>query len=134
MFHISLPLLRCSLIRPVLPASMTFFRTVEPPGTSYRGLLHLYPDRPSYWAGPDQQKPFKGSSGRLRPSSYCLRKLVTEKFLYHSLVSEMTCLNLPDQSASLLLGPPSWSKVLDQPVTARGYWFQRNSYTSHWSQ
>ena len=23
----------------------------------------------------------------------------------------MTCLNLPDQSASLLSGPPSWSKV-----------------------
>ena len=27
-------------------------------------------------------------------------------------LGEMTCLNLPDQSASLLSGPPSWSKVL----------------------
>ena len=35
-------------------------------------------------------------------------------------LGEMTCLNLPHQSASLLSGPPSWSKVLDQPVTARG--------------
>ena len=41
LFHISLPLLRCSLIRPVLPAPMSFRRTVEPPGTSYRRLLHL---------------------------------------------------------------------------------------------
>ena len=43
-------------------------------------------------------------------------------------------LNLPDQSASLLSGPPNWSKVLDQPVTARENWLQRNSYTSHWSR
>ena len=47
--------------------------------------------RPWYWAGPqdwlkDQQRPFKGSGGRLRPTSYCPRKLVTEKFLYQSLV------------------------------------------------
>ena len=34
-------LLRCSLIRPVLPAPISFRRTVEPPGTSYRPLLHL---------------------------------------------------------------------------------------------
>ena len=46
----------------------------------------------------------------------------------------MTCLNLPEQSASLLSGPPGWSKVLDQPVTARGCWLERNSCTSHWSQ
>ena len=36
LFHISLPLLRRSVIRPVLPAPMSFPRTVEPPGTSYR--------------------------------------------------------------------------------------------------
>ena len=64
LFHISLPLLRCSLFRPVVPAPMSFRRTVEPPGTGYRGLLHLWPVRPWYWAGPqdwltDQQKPFK---------------------------------------------------------------------------
>ena len=41
LFHISLPLLRCSLVHPVLPAPMSFRRTVEPPGTGYRGLLHL---------------------------------------------------------------------------------------------
>ena len=63
-------------------------------------------------------------------------------------LGEMTRLNLPHQLASLLLGPPTWSKVLDQPVssllrvqvavsdqpvTARGNWLHRNSYTSHWS-
>ena len=36
LFHISLPLLRCSLIRPVLPVPVSFRRTVEPPGTGYR--------------------------------------------------------------------------------------------------
>ena len=41
LFYISLLLLRCSLIRPVLPAPMSFCRTVEPTGTGYRGLLHL---------------------------------------------------------------------------------------------
>ena len=41
LFDINLPLLRCSLIRPVLPAPMSFCRTVESPGTRYRGLLHL---------------------------------------------------------------------------------------------
>ena len=35
------PLLRCSLIRPVLPAPMSFCRTVEPTGSGYRALLHL---------------------------------------------------------------------------------------------
>ena len=40
-FYISLPLLRCSLIRSVLPAPMSFCRTVEPTGTGYRALLHL---------------------------------------------------------------------------------------------
>ena len=39
--HISLPLLRRSLIRPVLPAPMSIHRTVDPPGTGYRALLHL---------------------------------------------------------------------------------------------
>ena len=33
--------LRCSLIRLVLPAPMSFRRTVEPPGTGYGGSLHL---------------------------------------------------------------------------------------------
>ena len=41
LFHISLPLLRRSLIRPVLPAPMSSRRTVEPPGMGYRALLHL---------------------------------------------------------------------------------------------
>ena len=41
LFHIILPLLRHSLIHPVLPAPMSFRRTVEPPGTYYRALLHL---------------------------------------------------------------------------------------------
>ena len=41
LFHISLPLLRRSLIRPVLPAPVSFRRSVEPPGTGYRALLHL---------------------------------------------------------------------------------------------
>ena len=33
-FHISLPLLRSSPIHPVLPAPVSFYRTVEPPRTS----------------------------------------------------------------------------------------------------
>ena len=41
LFHVSLPLLRCSLIPPVVPAPMRFCRTVEPPVTGYRGLIHL---------------------------------------------------------------------------------------------
>ena len=41
LFHISLPLLRRSLIRPVLAAPLSFRRAVEPPGTGYRALLHL---------------------------------------------------------------------------------------------
>ena len=41
LFHISLPLLRGSLIRPFLPALKSFHRTVEPPGTGHRALLHL---------------------------------------------------------------------------------------------
>ena len=39
-------LLRCSLIHSVLPAAMSFCRTVEPPGTGYRALFHLQPVRP----------------------------------------------------------------------------------------
>ena len=39
LFQNSLPLLRRSPIRPVLPAPMSFRRTVEP--TGYRALLHL---------------------------------------------------------------------------------------------
>ena len=41
LFDISLPLLRCSLICPVLPGPMSFRRTVEPTGTGSRALLHL---------------------------------------------------------------------------------------------
>ena len=62
------------------------------------------------------------------------KAVVSEKFLYVIDLGEMTCLNLPDQSASLLSGPPSWSKVLNQPVTAQRNWLQRNSCTSHWSR
>ena len=38
LFHISLLLLRHSLIHPVLPGPMNFCRTIEPPGIGYRGL------------------------------------------------------------------------------------------------
>ena len=41
LFHISLPLLRCSLICQVLPAPMSFRRTVGPTVTGYRALRHL---------------------------------------------------------------------------------------------
>ena len=41
LFHISLPLHSCSLIRPVLPAPISYHRTVEPTGTGYRALLYL---------------------------------------------------------------------------------------------
>ena len=39
--HMSLSLLRSSLIHPVLPTPVSFCITVDPPGTSYRALLHL---------------------------------------------------------------------------------------------
>ena len=40
-FHMSLPLQRNSSVHPVLPTPMSLCRTVEPPGTGYRALLHL---------------------------------------------------------------------------------------------
>ena len=67
---------------------------------------------------------------QLLPEENCYRELLIPVIG----LGEMTCLNLPDQSASLLSGTLSWSKVLDQPVTAPGNWLLRISYTSHWSR
>ena len=41
LLHMSLSLLRSSSVHPVLPTPVSLCRTVEPPGTGYKALLHV---------------------------------------------------------------------------------------------
>ena len=57
----SLPLLRRSVIRPVLPDPLSFHRTMEPPQTGYRGLQEpVTEDCFTYsWLGPGTGQVYK---------------------------------------------------------------------------